>query len=97
MEGVYASAAARARAEEQDLLCCVAEDRSFHLWRLPPVASSEAEATLLLTEASPSPSHSLVGLALALALAPGHPTAHRGSPSHSPNQRRLALALTRGA
>ena len=89
---MYASAAARARAEEQDLLCCVAEDRSFHLWRLPPVASSEAEATLLLTEA---PSPSLVGLALALAL--GHPTAHRGSPSHSPNQRRLALALTRGA
>ena len=76
MEGVYASAAARARAEEQDLLCCVAEDRSFHLWRLPPVASSESEATLLLTEASPS----LVGLALALALALGHPTAHRGQP-----------------
>ena len=74
---MYASAAARARAEEQDLLCCVAEDRSFLLWRLPPVDSSEAEATLLLTEASPS--HSLVGLALALALALGHPTAQRGA------------------
>ena len=54
--GVYASAAARARAEEQDLICCVAEDRGFHLWRLPPVGAVgafAADAALLLREALP--------------------------------------------
>ena len=68
VEGVSASAAARARAEEQDLLCCVAEDRSFHLWRLPPQASTEVEATLLLTEALALAPNLVLALALALAL-----------------------------
>ena len=44
----------QAGSEPQEvLLCSVADDRSFQLWRLPPAGAAEAEAALLVRESLP--------------------------------------------